>query len=320
MAKRYISIVVPFYNEATNIKPLYDALIEHVDKIVDRLEIIFVDDGSRDNSVAQVRKLQKKDKRVRLLRFSRNFGKEAATSAGLHAAKGNAAIVMDADLQHPPHLIPQFLDKWEQGQEVVVGVKHYSKQAGWFKRKSSGAFYKLLSSISHTHITPHATDFRLIDRVVLDEFNRFTERNRMIRGLIDWLGFDRDYIYFTAAERHSGKASYNYRKLVGLAFNSLTSYSLFPLRLAGYIGVFILAFSGPMGVVLGVNRFLLDDILGLSTSGTALLAVMLLFLVGMVLASLGLVALYIAHIHAEVIDRPLYILRPEEDNPEEATV
>ena len=316
MRQRYITIVVPFYNEATNLKPLYDALIKHVDKIVDKLEIIFVDDGSRDGSSEVVRKIQKKDKRVRLLRFSRNFGKEAATSAGLHAAHGKAAIVMDADLQHPPHLIPQFLEKWEQGQEVVVGVKHYSKQASWFKRKSSAAFYKMLSSISHTTITPHATDFRLIDRVVLDEFNKLSERNRMIRGLIDWLGFDRDYIYFTAAERHSGEASYSYRKLVGLAFNSLTSYSLFPLRLAGYIGVVILAFSGPMGVVAGLDRFVFNDPLGLNVSGTALLALLLTFLVGMVLASLGLVALYIAHIHAEVIDRPLYVLRPEEEEVE----
>ncbi|HUC89993.1 MAG TPA: glycosyltransferase family 2 protein [Patescibacteria group bacterium] len=309
--KRLISIVVPLYNEVLNVGPLHEEICVYTKKLPYNFEIIFVDDGSRDNSAIVVSKIAGKDKRVHLLRFSRNFGKEAATTAGLRAAKGDAAIIMDADLQHPPKLIGKFLKEWEAGKEVVVGVKKYGKDVSWLKRKSSSFFYKILNSIAHTGITPHACDYRLIDRVVLDEFNKLTERNRMIRGLIDWLGFDRGYVYFVAPPRLNGEATYSYRKLIELAFNSFTAYSMMPLKLAGYMGVFTLLVSAPLGVFVIIERYILDDPLNLRITGTASLAIALLFLVGVVLASLGLVALYIARIYAEVVDRPLYVLRPD---------
>ncbi len=318
-SKRLVSIVIPLYNEALNVRPLYEEICSGTKKLPYNFEIILVDDGSRDNSAAVANELSREDKRVRLLRFSRNFGKEAATTAGLRVAKGDAAIIMDADLQHPPKLIGKFIKEWEAGKEVVVGVKEYGKDASWFKRRSSVWFYRILDSIAHTDITPHACDYRLVDRQVLDQFNQMTERNRMIRGLIDWLGFERGYVHFVAPPRLNGEATYSYRKLFGLAFNSFTAYSLFPLKLAGYMGVFILILSAILGLFVGVESFALGDPFDLKITGTAILAIVLLFLVGVVLASLGLVALYIAHIHTEVINRPLYILRPDVQTAAEQT-
>lgn len=308
--KKLISIVIPIHNEAANVPVLHDALSNvAAQKPTYDFEFIFIDDGSTDNSVQALLKIEKTDRRLSLLQFSRNFGKEAAVSAGLQAAGGDAVVVMDADMQHPPAIMPKFIEKWEQGAEVVVGIKRYSKKESLFKRTTSSLFYRLLNSVSQTEITPHASDYRLLDRCVVDTFNQMTERNRMTRGLIDWLGFDREYIDFVASPRLHGEASYTVRKLVRLALNSFTSYSLLPLKAAGYLGVLILVTSGPVGAAIIGDR-LLKDPMQWHISGTAVLAVTTIFLVGVILASLGLVALYIAHIHAEVTNRPLYVLRP----------
>jgi polyisoprenyl-phosphate glycosyltransferase len=276
-------------------------------------EFIFVDDGSKDDSAKVVRRLAGRDRRMRLLEFARNFGKEAAVSAGLHSCRGDAAVIMDADLQHPPALLPAFLSKWREGSEVVVGVRTYDKGETFIKRFCSGLYYKIMRRIAHTTITPHATDYRLLDRTVIDAFNRLSERNRMTRGLIDWLGFRRSYVKFKTRLRQHGEVSYGFGKLCILAVNSLTAYSLLPLRLAGYLGMFILSLSAPMGLFIVIEKYMLHDPWGLRFSGPATLAVILLFLVGVMLACLGLVAMYIAHIHAEVLARPLYVVRPEQE-------
>jgi dolichol-phosphate mannosyltransferase len=299
------------HNEALNIRPLYTELDKTLKQLSYRFEIIFVDDGSRDDSVDQVERLARRDKRVRLIEFARNFGKEPAISAGLHAAKGDAAIMLDADLQHPPQLIGTFLEKWRDGAEVVVGVKRYSKDESWFKRWCSARFYQIMQSIAHTRITPHASDYRLVDRKVIKVFSKLTERNRITRGIIDWVGFKRSYIHFETGLRHAGVPSYNFRSLVRLAMNSFTAYSLLPLKLAGYLGGAILAVVTPVGTFLIVETYVLNDPLGWEITGTAMLALMILMLIGLVLACLGLMALYIAHIHAEVTNRPLYVVRRE---------
>ena len=311
MSKKLISVIIPGHNETKNIPLLHEALHEVTKTIAYDFEFIFVDDGSKDDSVQTVRHLQKTDKRVRLVEFVRNFGKEAATSAGIHACKGDAAIIMDADLQHPPSLLPEFIKHWEAGGEVIVGVRTYSSDESAFKRMTSDWFYKIMQKIAHTHITPHATDFRLLDRAVIDEFNTLTEKNRMTRGLIDWLGFKRDYVHFEAPTRLHGEATYTFGKLVTLALNSFTSYSMLPLRLAGYIGVFILTVATPIGLFILVEKYIMQDPWGFNFSGPAILAFILLILVGIILACLGLVALYIANIHSEVLNRPLYIARRE---------
>lgn len=310
MAKeQLVSIIVPMHNEALNIQPLYEELTRHIRKLSYRFEIIFVDDGSSDESVALVERLAKKDKRVRLIEFARNFGKEPAISAGLHAAQGDAAIMIDADLQHPPALIGTFLEKWKRGAEVVVGVKRYSKDEKWFKKWCSNHFYRVMQKVANTRITPHASDYRLVDRKVMKVFARMTERNRITRGIIDWIGFRREYVHFEVGLRNAGVPSYKFTSLVRLAINSLTAYSLLPLQLAGYLGVGILLLATPLGAFLMIETYLLSDPFNWQITGTAMLAIMILMLVGLILACLGLVALYIAHIHAEVTNRPLYIVR-----------
>lgn len=305
--------------KAYHLSALYRELCGCVERLSYAFEFIFVDDGSTDNSVSQVEHLARKDHRIRLVEFARNFGKEAAISAGLHAAKGDAAIMLDADLQHPPSMICKFIAEWQKGADVVVGVRTYSKKEGWFKRWSSDRFYQIMQKIAHTKITPHASDFRLVDRKVMDVFSQLTERNRITRGLIDWLGFHRAYVPFEAGTRFAGERSYTFRQLCRLAMNSFTAYSLLPLKLAGYLGVVILTLATPAALIMYIERYLLNDPLGWELRGTAMLAILLVIMVGIVLACLGLISLYIASIHAEVTNRPLYVVRRHMDDIQEHT-
>jgi dolichol-phosphate mannosyltransferase len=306
--QKLISIVVPVYNEEANVPVLAQELARYANELPYRFEFLLVDDGSRDKSADAIQLAAAQDERIRLVQLARNFGKEAAVSAGLAETKGDAVLIMDADLQMPPALMGKFVAKWEQGAEVVVGV---FAERSMSRLRAFGAqnFYRIMGKIGNTKITPNATDYRLLDREVVDVFNELTERNRITRGLIDWLGFKRDYIYFKQAPRQNGDPTYSFKKLVQLAINSFTAYSLLPLKLAGYLGIFILMLSVPLGTALFVLRFVFHDPYNWGIHGTTFLAVLNLFSVGVVLACLGLVALYIAHIHAEVINRPLYIVR-----------
>ncbi len=307
--KPLISIVVPIYNEAENIPNFFVSLVKILLGLETKYdwEIIFVDDGSRDTSVSELSKIN--DNRVRVIELSRNFGKEAALSAGLSQARGEAAIMIDADFQHPMELIPELVKKWEAGAEVVVGVRNKNKKAGLIKRAGSFVFYKVISHISALEMKPNETDFRLVSREVINAFNKLTETNRMTRALIDWLGFKRDYLYFEANERADGHAGYSIPKLISLALNSFVSLSLLPLKLAGYLGIFITITIGPFGFYVMIGKYIFNWVYASSFSGPAQLALLITFLVGVILSSLGLVALYIAHIHREVLGRPLYIIR-----------
>jgi glycosyltransferase involved in cell wall biosynthesis len=314
-----ISIIVPCHDEAENIEPLFVELKKVLGSVASaRFELIFVDDGSSDDTVAALRSLQIREPRVRIIELVRNFSKEIAITAGLNVCRGQAAICLDADLQHPPALIPELIAKWGEGAEVVIGVRRTGKgHTGVVKRLAGGLFYRLMNAVSDVEIVPHATDYRLIDRAVIDEFNRFTERNRITRGLIDWLGFRRAYVEFTPAKRRAGESTYGYIKLVHLAVNSIVSMSLFPLKAAGYFGVVIVLVSGPLGFFIFVEKYILQDPWHLNITGTAILGVILMFLVGIILISLGLMALYVASIHTEVMNRPLYVARREKGRSDE---
>lgn len=320
--KKLISIIIPVHNEAPNLQKLYEELEQHSSRMPRyAFEFIFVDDGSTDESIAMIETLATQDPRVRLVEFARNFGKEAAISAGLHASRGDAALMLDADLQHPPRLMRRFIQEWQNGADVVIGIRKYDRKETWFKRWASARFYQIMQAIAHTKITPHATDYRLLDRKVMDVFARLTERNRITRGLIDWLGFKRAYIPFTADLRHAGERSYSTKALFKLAMNSFTAYSLVPLKLAGYLGTVILSLATPAAIIMYVERYVLDDPLNWQIRGTAMLAILLVIMVGLVLACLGLISLYIASIHAEVTNRPLYVVRRHLDElPENAPV
>lgn len=309
MIKNTISIVIPIYNEQENIKKLFNVLMRELENLDNySWEIIFVDDGSKDNSVSLLEQLIKNYLDVKILEFSRNFGKEIAITAGINNCRGEACLMMDADLQHPPKYIKNFIEKWEAGAEVVVGIRK-KREVGGFKNLGSKVFYLIMKRISDVDMIPNSTDFRLIDRAVIDEFNKFTERNRMSRALIDWLGFRRDYVYYNEKPRMNGEARYSIIKLTRLAFNSFVGLSLFPLRLAGYLGIIITLASGILGLFIVIEKYILHDPMHLETSGPAQLAIIIVFLVGIILICLGLMALYIANIHGEVTNRPMYVIK-----------
>lgn len=307
--EKILSIIIPVYNEQANIEPIYRQVKAQMNKSHYDYEFIFINDGSIDESISVLKNLQEKDKRIKILDFSRNFGKEIALSAGIHYCRGSAAIMIDADLQHPIELIPEFINRWRSGAEVVIGIRKINQSEGMIKKIGSYLFYRIIGKISSIKLLPNTTDFRLIDKKVINEFKKFTERQRMTRALIDWLGFKRDFVYFTARKRASGKPSYNLRKLIRLALNSFISLSLLPLKVAGYLGIIIISISSLLGIAIFIEKYLLNDILVLKISGTAILGVIIMFLSGITLLSLGLMALYIAHIHEEVTNRPLYIIR-----------
>jgi len=309
MEKRHISIVIPFYNEENNIPLVYRELKKILNNANYSFEIIFVNDGSTDNSSTELDKITAADHTVKVIEFSRNFGKEVAMTAGLDICQGAACILMDADLQHPVEMMHEFIKRWENGAEVVVGVRNKNKSEGLIKKAGSYIFYLTINAISETEITPSSTDYRLLDRIVIEEFKRLKEKNRMTRALIDWLGFKRDYVYFNANERLYGKPSYNYLKLFRLAVSSYISHSLLPLKIAGYLGIVITSFSTLLGLVMFVDKFFLKDPYKMYFSGTAMLATIIMFLIGIVLSCLGLIALYIGNIHGEVVNRPMYIVR-----------
>ncbi len=308
-----LSIIIPAYNEEKNILPLYEAVSAALRPLETRYtyEIFFINDGSLDTTSQVIEQLAQKDSHVKFIDFSRNFGKEAATTAGLNHCSGDACIILDADLQHPVELIPKFVQKWEEGFEAVVGIRKKNRSDSWLKRLGSHLFYKILNAISTIEIIPNATDFRLIDRNVIDEFNTLTETNRLTRGLIDWLGFKRAYLYFDANDRLHGTASYSFWKLLNLAINSFVSLSLFPLKLTGLLGILITGISFVSGTYIFLGKYFFHWHFAETFSDAENLAIFIVFLVGILLMSIGLISLYIANIHGEVIRRPLYVIRKE---------
>lgn len=310
MKKKLLSIVIPVHNEEENVPLIYAALRGVWQRLPSyEYEFVFVDDGSTDSSVAAINRIASGDKGVKCVEFSRNFGKEIATTAGIEAATGDAVMMIDADMQHPPSLIPEFVSRWERGAEVVVGIRTRNHGEGFAKRGGSWLFYGVVKLISETPIEQGETDFRLIDRSVATAFASLPEHGRMTRSLINWLGFRREFISFEAAPRANGEAQYSTGKLLHLALHAFISNSLLPLRLAGYLGVTITVFSGLLGLVVFIQRYVLGDPLHWAVSGSAQLAIINVFLIGIVLMALGLIALYIENIHGEVVGRPLYVVR-----------
>lgn len=304
-----LSVVIPAYNEAEGIDFFHNKLLlPAVKKAAKKYEIIYVNDGSKDDTLKILTAFSKKNASVKVVNLSRNFGKEIATTAGLSVATGDATIIMDADGQHPPELIPAFIEKWEQGGQVVIGVRNSNQKEGFIKKYGSKAFYKLFNSTSGAEIVPRSTDYRLIDASVREEFNKFTERHRITRGLIDWLGFRRDYIEFDSPARIAGEASYKVTQLVSLALNSFISLSLKPLIVIAWVGVFITLIALLIGVFVLIEQVILGDPLGVDFTGTAMLGTLTLFLVGLVLTSQGILALYLSHVHAQTQDRPLFVI------------
>jgi len=308
LANPTLSVVVPVHNEAAGLQTFHDSLLKSVKVAVkESYEIIYCDDGSSDATAKLVRGWAGRNTKIKLLRLSRNFGKENTLSAGIATAHGQAILMIDGDGQHPTELIPKFISAWQEGAKVVVGVRT-SQQSGWLKNIGSKSFYHLFNKLTEQHLLPGASDYRLIDRSVQQAFLRLGETERITRGLIDWLGYERTYIDFEALPRQTGKAGYSFSKLAGLAANSFVSLSPKPLYLFGYLGMLITIASFVLGMVVFVEQLLLSDPLQWKFMGTAMLAILILFLVGLILLSQGILSLYVSHIHHQSKQRPLYII------------
>ncbi|MCQ2569268.1 MAG: glycosyltransferase family 2 protein [Candidatus Saccharibacteria bacterium] len=304
-----ISVVIPVYNEENGFKKFYVELLEpELKKLKYDYEVILIDDGSQDKTLEIIQGMAEKDAHIKVLAFSRNFGKEVALTAGIREAIGDAILTIDADGQQPPKLIPEFIEKWEQGGEIVIGVRGKYEKHGFIAKLGSKMFYAMLRGMGVKDTVPGSTDFRVIDRCVADEYNKLTEHGRITRGLMDWMGFKKVYIDYVYGNRLAGKPSYNFSKLFNLAIDSFISLSSTPLVIFGWIGAFITFASLILGIFVGIEEFILGDPIGLGWTGTTCVSIFIAFLIGLVLVSQSITALYISHIHAEAQGRPLYII------------
>jgi len=305
---RLISVVVPVYDEEGGILDFLDGqLLPVLSKLKYDAEVIIIDDGSKDKTLGKIKssKILNSGTLVNVVALTKNFGKEVALTVGLEAANGDAVIMIDADGQHPAEEIPKLIEKWEDGALIVTAVNSGNTTK---HRVRSKIYYKIMRAMGNKNVMPGAMDFRLLDRTVVDEFNQLTERNRLTRGLIDWLGFDQEYVKVKTRGRKNGKPTYSTKKLAGLALDSMVSSSRTPLVIFGYLGAFITIFSVIFGLFILIEQYIMGDPMNLDWSGAVAMSVFVSFLVGLVLVSQSITALYISQIHAEAKGRPLYVV------------
>jgi len=307
MVAPLLSVVVPVKNEEQGILPFVERVGAILEKMTngDGWEILFVDDGSTDATLATIVAANQRDGRVRALSLSRNFGKEAALSAGLDHARGAAVIPMDVDMQDPPEVLPEMVAKWRDGFEMVFGVRRCRQSDGWAKRVTAGLYYRAHNAVSADKIPENAGDFRLLDRKVVDVIRALPERNRFMKGLFAWAGFRQASVEYDRAERETGATKYNYWKLWTLALDGITSASTVPLRIWSYIGAIVAIFALGYGTFLTVDTMLFGN----AVPGYASIMVSVLFLGGVQLISLGVLGEYVGRILTETKQRPLYVVR-----------
>lgn len=297
-----ISVVVPVYDEQENLPVLYDRLAP-VLAALGRYEIIFVDDGSRDLSVPTILELQGKDPGVKLIRFSRNFGHQAAISAGIDQARGDAVVIMDADLQDPPELLSELVKQWEAGFHVAYAVRQ-NRDENLFKKGTASVFYRLLRAVSNVDIPVDTGDFCLMDRKVADVLRQLPEKNRFVRGLRSWAGFRQVGVEYDRPARHAGDAKYTMRKMVKLALDGVMAFTSLPLRLASYLGFLTMA-AGFVYLAVAVFARLTS---GAFPGGWTSLVAIILLVGGAQLMMLGVLGAYVARIYEETKHRPMYIV------------
>lgn len=301
---KHISVIIPVYNEENSIGPFLETLLPIVDGY--EYEVIFIDDGSTDQTSRLIKEKTKENKAIKLLSFQRNFGQQMAFTAGYEIAQGEAVITMDVDLQDPPELIPDMIDKWQAGAGVVYG-RRSSREEGFFKTITASFFYRLINILSSTPIPPDVGDFRLLDRKVVDLLNQMPERSRFLRGLVAWGGFREDYVLFTRKKRTAGKTHYPLSRMISFALDGIVSFSTKPLRIATYIGFFS-SIVGFAGIVYAIClRFLFPH--QYWVTGWTALFVAIMFFGGIQLITIGIIGEYIGKIYKEVQARPPYIIK-----------
>jgi dolichol-phosphate mannosyltransferase len=299
-----LSVVIPVLNEQQNLEELYRRLVTTLEAVEPNFEIVFIDDGSRDRSLAIASGMAQRDARVTVISFARNFGHQAAISAGLDAAQGDAVIVMDADLQDPPEVLGKFIAKWREGHDVVYAIREQRKE-GWFKRTAYALFYRLLQRVANIEIPLDAGDFCIMDRRVVDLLVKMPERNRFVRGIRSWVGLDQVGLPYERAARFAGRTNYSYGKLVTLALDGLVSFSYLPLRIISMVGIVVSVLSILLAVIYTIQKVFW----GLSPPGFPTTIVAIFFLAGIQLITIGVIGEYVGRIFEEVKHRPLYIVR-----------
>lgn len=302
-----ISIVVPVFNEEANIEHFYTEICSVMEPLPYEFELMFVDDGSKDASIFILDRLAQKDSRVKPLYLARNFGHQIALTCGLDHANGDAVITMDGDMQHPPAFLPILIEKWGQGYEVVQTIRKTTEGVSWLKNATSALFYKLMNALSKVKIQPGGSDFRLMDKAVVESFRRYKERARFIRGMIGAIGYKQIQIEFVAPKRFAGSSKFSINKMLHFALDGITAYSKKPLRFAFYMGVVFGVIS--MGVtshVIYIKLFTEDAVPGWATISASIL-----FLGGLQLIGIGIIGEYVGRIFEEVKQRPLYFVRYE---------
>jgi dolichol-phosphate mannosyltransferase len=304
MQQKKISIVIPVLNESSSIHPLLDALDGCLPAGGYGLELVFVDDGSVDGTLEVLQQATFRGKAVGYLSFSRNFGHQNALKAGLDAASGDCVISMDGDLQHPPALIPALLEKWEQGYDIVYTRRRDSRKQGWVKRYTSGRFYRLMGFLSGLQMEQGTADFRLVSRQVADMLGVFREHDLFLRGIIKWMGFSQYAIDYEPERRFSGTTKYNGKKMVGLAIQGITSFSIKPLYVSILLGLlfFVLSLAYIPYVVWCVFA-------GRAVAGWASTIIAIMFFGGLQMLLLGIIGIYIGKIFIQSKQRPVYIIR-----------
>jgi glycosyltransferase involved in cell wall biosynthesis len=297
-----ISVVIPAFNEEANIPAVFEAVRSSLLGL-EVCEIIFVDDGSLDATAERIRSLRERHSLVRLIRFGRNFGQQAALLAGLEAARGAAVITLDCDLQHPPELLPQMIEAWRMGAKVVQMVRTQTAGAGFFKTLTSRVFYGFVNLISETPVVSGAADYQLLDRVVVDAVLQFKDRYPFVRGLVGWLGFPATKIEYVARQRHTGATGYTTRKMVRLSLQAVIGLSAKPLRFSFYFGLFTAVFC-----VLYAAFAVAALLAGKTVQGWTSVIVMVTFLGAVQLVSLGIIGEYLARVYDQSRGIPRYVI------------
>lgn len=317
-----ISVVIPIFNEEENLPVLLERTTNVLNALGSGYELILVNDGSSDRSAEIIKEKRTANPNIKLIQFSRNFGHQAAISAGIRQAAGDAVVIMDGDLQDPPEEIPVFLEKWKSGYDVVYAIRTKRKE-GLFKRLAYASFYRILRIISDIDMPLDAGDFCVMDRKVVDVLNReMPEQIRFVRGLRAFAGFRQTGVAYERNERYAGKEKYTFKKLMKLALDGIFDFSVFPLRIAAYTGYIIAASSLALAVFFIFHRIFGFKIFGhspIDNPGLATVVVGIYFLGGLILITLGIVGEYIGRIYYEVKKRPFYIIKDNDDNPARTT-
>lgn len=305
MEKILCSVIVPMYNEEEVIPETYRRLTKVMDDINESYEIIFINDGSRDNTKAMLSELCKTDKRVKMIDFARNFGHQIAITAGMDYAAGDCMVIIDGDLQDPPELIPDMIEIWRSGFDVVYGKRKSRHGETFFKKFTAKIFYRLLGKLTDVDIPVDTGDFRLIDRKVCEALKQLPERSRYVRGLMSWVGFKQTAIEFERSERFAGETKYPLKKMLKLAMDGIMSFSYKPLRIASYLGTFLSLASFLYLIFVLLQKLIFPES---AQSGWASIIAVSLFFNGIILLMLGIIGEYIGRIYDEAKGRPLYII------------